>query len=313
MKTGPMRGLVLAALLLVLVITTTSAYIRLSQAGFGCADWPACYGRSVPMPSAGQLIPEQSTLFWARALHRLAASSAGILLLLIVFLGWDALQGAAARLAAVATVALAGFLAWLGLITPSNLPAVTVGNLLGGMTMFALLWWLHQRGRGSGDGRTLHRLALAALVLQIALGGMIGARQAVLSCVTLPACAGGWWPDSVDWRLFNPFFALSESDIGSAAGSATREALIMSHRYGAVLVATILCVLGVKTVRHGARVAVSGWLLLGMLGLQLLLGAGMVLANFPLPLALLHNLCAALLLGATVGLSWQNSETEEEA
>jgi cytochrome c oxidase assembly protein subunit 15 len=255
------------------------------------------------------LIPERSTLFWARALHRLAASSAGILLLLIVFPGWDALQGAAARVAAVVTVALAGFLAWLGLITPSTLPAVTIGNLLGGMTMLALLWWLHQRDRGSGAGRTLHRLALAALVLQIALGGMIGARHAVLSCVTLPACAGGWWPDSIDWRLFNPFFVLSESDMGSAAG----EALIMSHRYGAVLVATILCVLGVKAVRRGARVAARGWLLLGMLGLQLLLGASMVLANFPLSLALLHNLCAALLLAATVGLSWQNSGTREEA
>jgi len=309
MKPGSMRWLVLAALLLVLVITTTSAYIRLSQAGFGCADWPACYGRSVSTPSAGQLIPEHSTLFWARALHRLAASAAGILLLLIAFLGWNALQGAAARLAALATVALAGFLAWLGLITPSNLPAVTVGNLLGGMTMLALLWWLHQRDRGAGAGRTLHSLALAALTLQIALGGMIGARHAALSCVTLPACAGGWWPDAADWRLFNPFFALSELDMRSAA----REALIMAHRYGAVLVATIVCVLGVKAVRRGARAAARGWLLLGILGLQLLLGAGMVLANFPLPLALLHNVCAALLLGATAGLSLRNSETPEKA
>lgn len=309
MKPGPMRWLVLVALLLVLVITTTSAYIRLSQAGFGCADWPACYSRSVSTPAAGQLIPERSTLFLARALHRLAASAAGILLVLIVFLGWNALQDAAARLAAVATVALAGFLAWLGLLTPSNLPAVTIGNLLGGMIMLALLWWLHQRGRDAGAGRMLRRLALAALVLQIVLGGMIDARHAVLSCVTLPACAGGWWPDSIDWRLFNPFFALSESDPGSAA----HEALIMSHRYGAVLAATILCALGVKAVRRGARVAARGWLLLGMLGLQMLLGAGMVLTNFPLPLALAHNLCAALLLGVTIGLSWQNSEPKEEA
>ncbi len=45
----------------------------------------------------------------------------------------------------------------------------------------------------------------------------------------------------------------------------------------------------------------------------MLLGAGMVLANFPLPLALAHNLCAALLLGVTIGLSWQNSEPREEA
>ncbi|MEK7437794.1 MAG: COX15/CtaA family protein [Pseudomonadota bacterium] len=306
MKPGPLRWLVLAALLLVLVITTTSAYIRLSQAGFGCADWPACYGRSVSAYSAGQLIPERSALFWARAMHRLAASSTGILLLLIVFLGWDKLQGTAARLAAVTTVILAGFLAWLGLFTPSKLPAVTLGNLLGGMSLLALLWWLHQRDRGGG--RKLQWLALAALALQIALGGMIGARHAALSCITLPACAGGWWPDAVDWRLFNPFLALSASDMGSAA----REALIMSHRYGAALVAGILCLLGVKAIRRGAHSAAGGWMLLGMLGLQMLLGAGMVVANFPLPLALLHNLGAALLLGATIGLSWRNSKNQEE-
>lgn len=308
MKPGPMRWLVLAAVLLMLILTTTSAYIRLSQAGFGCADWPACYGRA-RLPEAGQLFPGHAPLFWAHALHRFTASSVGILLILIVFLGSKEFQAMGARLAAWTVLALAGLLAVLGIATPSTLPAVTLGNLLGGMTMLALLWWLHQCDRRTGTGRTLDRLALAALALQIALGGMISARRAVLSCVTLPACAGGWWPDSVDWRLFNPFFALGESEMGSAAG----EALIMSHRYGAVLLATILCVLGAKAVRRGSRVAARGWLLLGLLALQLLLGTSMVLANFPLPLALLHNLCAALLLGATVGLSCQDSETQEEA
>jgi cytochrome c oxidase assembly protein subunit 15 len=304
-----MRWMVLAALLLVLVIITASAYIRLSQSGLGCADWPACYGRSIAMPPAGQLIPERTSLFWARTLHRLSASSIGILLLLIVFLGWDALQGAATRRAAIAAVLLAALLAWIGMITPSKLPAVTIGNLLGGMAMFALLWWLYQPGRVAGGARTLRRLALAALALQIALGAMIGARHVALACLTLPACAGGWWPDATDWRLFNPFFALSDSDPGSAA----REALVMAHRYGALLVATLLCVLGVKAIRRGARAAAGGWLLLGMLGLQLLLGAGMVLAHFPLPLALLHNLGAALLLGATVGLSCEDGATQEDA
>lgn len=125
----------------------------------------------------------------------------------------------------------------------------------------------------------------------------------------MPACAGGWWPDPIDWRLFNPFLALSEANLGAAA----REALSMVHRYGAALVAAILCVLGVKAVRRGARTAARGWLLLGLLGLQLLLGAGMVLANFPLTLALLHNLGAALLRGANAGLSCENVETKEEA
>ena len=310
MKPGPMRWLVLAALLLVLVITTTSAYIRLSQAGLGCADWPACYGRAVQLPEAGQLIPGQSSLFWARAIHRLAASSIGVLLVLIVFLGRENLQGAGARVAAWAALGLAGLLAGLGMITPSNLPAVTLGNLLGGMTMAAVLWWLHQRGRGEPAvaGRMLLWCALAALALQIALGGMIGARQGALACVTLPECSGRWWPESTDWRVFNPFFGLPAAEQAAAALAP----LAMAHRYGALLLAVILCTLGVGAIRRGARAATLGWALLGLLALQLLLGVAMVLANFPLPLALMHNLGAVLLLGAAISLFWQDPATEEQ-
>lgn len=310
MKPGPMRGLVIATLLLMLVLTTTSAYIRLSQAGLGCSVWPACYGRSVALPEAGQLLPGHAPLFWAHALHRLAASSVGVLLVLVVFLGRQELQGMGARIATWTVLALAGLLAVLGIVTPSNLPAVTLGNLLGGMTMVALLWWLHQRGRGESahTGGMLFWLALAALALQIALGGMIGARHAALACVTLPGCDGSWWSESTDWRLFNPFFGLPASDTVSAALAP----LAMAHRYGALLVAAILCVLGVRAIRRGAHTAALGWVLLGMLGLQLLLGAAMVLANFPLPLALMHNLCAALLLGATVSLLWRDAPTKEQ-
>ncbi len=305
MKPGPMRGLVLAALLLVLVITTTSAYIRLSQAGFGCADWPACYGHSVATPAVGQLIPEGPALFWARAVHRLAASSTGIVLLLIVFLGWNALQDLAGRLAAVATVVLAGLLAGLGMVTPSTLPAVTLGNLLGGMCMAALLWWLYRRGKDAypGAGRPLLWIALAALALQIALGGMIGARRAVLACTSFPACNGSWWPGTPDWRVFNPFF---NSPVSIDAVSSLAP-LAMAHRYGALLLAAMLLPLGIASARRERGASVRGWLLLAALGLQLLLGAVMVLADFPLLLALLHNLGAVLLLGAVISLLGRRS------
>lgn len=309
MKPGPMRVVVLVAFLLVLVIIATSAYIRLSQAGLGCADWPACYGRAVQLPEPGQLLPGDTPMLWARALHRLSASAVGVLLILIVFLGREELQGTSARVAAWMALTLAGLLAWLGLVTPSNLPAVTLGNLLGGMTMAALLWGLHQRGGGEsgGAGRTLLWLALAALALQIALGAMIGARHAALACVTLPGCGGGWWPESTDWRLFNPFFGLPTSDQIAAA----LEPLTMAHRYGALLVTVILCALGTRAIRRGARAAVLGRALLGMLGLQLLLGAAMVLADFPLLLALMHNLGAVLLLCASISLLWPDSPAKE--
>ena len=40
-----LRRIALAALLLILAVTTLSAYMRLANAGLGCADWPACYGQ----------------------------------------------------------------------------------------------------------------------------------------------------------------------------------------------------------------------------------------------------------------------------
>jgi heme a synthase len=310
MKPGPMRWVVFAALLLMLVLTTTSAYIRLAQAGLGCADWPACYGRA-RLPQAGQLLPEHAPLFWAHALHRLAASSVGVLLMLVAFLGRKELQGMGARLAAWTVLALAGFLAVLGVVTPSGLPAVTLGNLLGGMGMVALLWWLHQRWRGRSEGgdRLLLWLAFAALTLQILLGGMVGARHAALACTTLPVCDGSWWPEPADWRLFNPFFGGPAADSTQAA----LKPLAMAHRYGALPVAAILCVLGVGAIRRGARAAALGWTLLGLLAMQLFLGAVTVLASFPLVLALLHNLCAALLLCATVSLLWQHASAQAQA
>ena len=299
MNSSPLRWLVPAALLLVVLIVSTSAYIRLSQDGLGCAGWPDCYGRDVRLPAAGQLLPEPSDLFWARALHRFTASLVSVLLVMIALFGWKDARGT--RGAALALLALAGFLGILGVATPSTLPAVTIANLLGGMSMVALLWWLY-RGRHEGPvpagGGALAWLVIAALVLEIALGGMMSARHAALACVTLPACTGGWLPEVADWRVFNPFFG-----IGTAASAGYElQAVAMAHRAGAVLVAALVVALAVAMLRRSQETARYGWIMLGLVGVQLPLGAVMVFASLPLPLALAHNLCAALLFAAAAGL-----------
>ena len=49
-----MRTLTFLALLLVIVLVSLSAYLRLAHSGIGCADWPACYGRIGEPPEVTQ-------------------------------------------------------------------------------------------------------------------------------------------------------------------------------------------------------------------------------------------------------------------
>src|SRR5690606_11467957 len=83
----------------------------------------------------------------ARALHRVTATLAGVLVLLVVAFGWSTMGGGERIAAAVALVDTV-FLSWLGRYTPHDLPLVTLGNLIGGLLLAAALAWIAAARRG---------------------------------------------------------------------------------------------------------------------------------------------------------------------
>jgi cytochrome c oxidase assembly protein subunit 15 len=299
---GPLRNALWVTALLVLIVIAASAFIRLSQGGLDCAEWPACYANqsAAVIEKANQpAVADSAPIAVARGIHRITATVVGILLIGTVLLGWDKFKGVTGKCAALAAIALTAFLAWLGRYTPSDLPAVVLGNMLGGMILFGLLWSLAGGGPeiSRHRGAAVHIMTLVALALQMALGGMLSARRELLSCPTLPSCNGSWWPARVDGGLFNPLAINADVATDGAA-------LVLAHRFGAVVIALLVGGIALSAIRAGGRAARAGKLLFVLLAVQGLLGASLVLIERPLPLAVSHNFCAALLLATLVSLLW---------
>jgi len=309
------RLLLVLAALLAFCVVGLGAYVRLSDAGLGCPDWPGCYGHLVGVPDqpheqaqAAQAFPGKPVhagKAWKEMVHRYLAGTLGLLILAITVLAWRQ------RIATAATTVLAGvvvFQALLGMWTVTLLlkPMVVTAHLLGGMTTLSLLVWLVQRPEGLAR-RGPHQLALAALIvvaIQIALGGWVSSNYAGLACQDFPTCQGAWLPAMDFPRAFTLHRELGQTADGALLPFAALTAIHWSHRFWAVVVILVVGSLAVSLIvttvwrRYGLALA-------GLLLLQVGLGIANVLLSLPLPLAVAHNLGAALLLAALVVVNYR--------
>lgn len=290
---------------LVLVITSLSAFIRLSRAGQGCEPWPQCQSAAATQEQAGAAQPDPGDgVAMARMSHRVVASTALLLVMAMagLALGAGTALRAEARLA-LALVGLALSLAVLGRWSgQSRLPAVTLGNLLGGFAMFAVSVRLAlMAGRtdaaGPRPGAWLG-VATALAWAQAVLGGLVSAGQAGLSCPALGAC--DWRAGA--WQVFNPWVMPAGDVLPTHSAGALVHLL---HRWSGVALALVLLVLAWQAWRLGRR-AVAAWLLALPL-LLVVLGLVQVWLRLPLPLVLVHNAATALLLGVLMGMGAHRS------
>lgn len=236
-----------------------------------------------------------------RAVHRVVASSLLLLLMAMTVFAWRGkLRLVAEERAILLALGLVLFLAVLGVFTSgARLPAVTLGNLLGGLLLFAACVRLAVAPAPMAQParRRLRRWAWLAgtlLVLQAGLGALVSAGYAGLSCPQLVSCT----PGADAWSALNPWH-IPGADAG-ALGYAAGIGVQLLHRWLTFAVVAALAALAVAAWRAGQRGS-AAWLL-GLAALQVELGVTLVLAQLPLGAALAHNLIAALLLGAVAGL-----------
>lgn len=304
---------VLIAALLAFCVVVLGAYVRLSDAGLGCPDWPGCYGHlTVPHSELVQQAfphkPLEAHKAWKEMVHRYFAGTLGLLILAVCVMAWLD-RGRIATSPAVPTVLLilVAFQAALGMWTVTLLlkPAIVSLHLLGGMTTLALLaWiasgrWLSAVPANSQYLRPWALLGLAVLACQIALGGWTSSNYAALACADFPTCQSIWWPQMDFARAFHLVHEVGMNADGSQLSMESLTAIHYMHRIGALLTFVYLGWLGIKLWRapglHRLGAALAGLLLL-----QVSLGISNVVFSLPLPVAVAHNAGAALLLVALV-------------
>ena len=308
------------AALVALCVVMLGAYVRLSDAGLGCPDWPGCYGQ-LTAPSDAEAIaaanaahpqrPVESAKAWKEMIHRYLASFLGLIIIVIAGIAWsrrkepDSPVGLAWFL-----VALVVFQGLLGMWTVTLLvnPAIVTAHLTGGLATLALLWWLAMGHGHLFDARpsaALLRLrpwALGGLALvcsQILLGGWTSTNYAAVACTEFPTCYGGlWWPETDFRQGFTLWRPLGVDYEFGVLDSAARTAIHLTHRIGALMVLIYIGALAVAVTRRadngthrGVGIAIGAALLL-----QVGFGISNVVGHLPLPVAVAHNGGAAVLL-----------------
>ena len=360
------------AVALTLCVVVFGSFVRLSDAGLSCPDWPTCYGRAAwPQAAhevndhvASAIRPFENHKAWREQVHRHLAATLGLLVLLLAVLAARKRRHGIAQIAvasllvaaaiplymhgehvAASVLALLGdavllfaalrwsnvdlsrvsaltlaviiFQALLGMWTVTWLlkPIVVMGHLLGGLTTFALLTWMAWRATHRPirlmEADLLKRWVIVGLVLlgvQIALGGWVSANYAALSCGAgswsannFPKCVGQWWPPHDFGEGFVLWRGIGVDYEGGVLDGASRIAIQMAHRIGAVVVALYLLTFAVRLLRTPGMRSWTVTLVLLVLA-QVTLGILNVKLALPLPVAVAHSAGAVLLLFVLVSL-----------
>ena len=248
--------------------------------------------------------------YGARVAHRYIASVLGLFILAVYIM---ALRQGRARatglLVPSAMFAIMVFLSLLGYYTPTRSnPLITMGNLLGGMSLLGLLWWMMQRDADTfavphalAGYRPLAVLALCLVSLQLVLGGWGSANFASASCPGLLSCDSEVLAVANVAEAFNPLREVQLDDSGAVVRDPALGLLSMTHRVFALLTAAYLAWM-VRKLKARPELRATLLALSAFSISQIVVGVSTIWLDVPLVLLSLHNVLAACLLMAGINL-----------
>ena len=316
------RRAALAATLLCAIVVVVGAWVRLTNAGLGCPDWPGCYGHAHPAQAAERAAEINAAnpdrpFDYQKAInemvHRYIVGGLGLLVIGLVLLSvMNRRDPAQPRVLPWVLLTLLVVQALLGMWTVTLLlkPLVVTLHLLGGLLTLALLWWLAlppARRDLKPAERPLRQFAIAGiavLAIQITLGGWTSTNYAAAACPDFPSCQGSYWPPMDFGNAFILWRGLGIDYEGGVLDAPARVAIHYTHRLGAYVTALVLLGVVAGALRRGqSRATRIAAIAVGLaVVLQVAIGMNLVWKGWPLSLGTAHNAGAALLVLATVAL-----------
>ncbi len=302
------------------------AYVRLSDSGLGCPDWPGCYAQATPWHAQTYITLEESlrpdgavTHFkaWIEMIHRYVATILGVLCIALLGMAikWRAYLSIGYKLAAFILfwICLQGaFGMWT--VTLKLMPIVVTAHLLGGLVLLSLLVWQHTRLAVRSmppiaDDNSPYTvwikwvgLFLLALAIQITLGGWVSTNYAAIACTTIPLCQGVWIPEMNFAKGFTLWRDLGATGTtGEWLPFSALVAIHWVHRMSAVAVMLIALLVLLKLKRASLFKKYRRGIM-AVLTVQILTGISTVFFGYPLLAAVLHTAGAAILIMLTIRL-----------
>lgn len=259
------------------VLLVFGSTVRVFRAGLACPDWPLCYG---------QVVPDWDFKVYLEFGHR---AYAGLISLLFFGVAWaasktDVWPRVRGPFLFAATALFAQVI--LGGLTVLELLAewTVASHLIVGNTFCASLLWMalraspHKAPPAAGAVKWLAVALLIAVPCQMALGGLVSAKEAALVCPAWPTCDGtNWfptWSGAVGVHLMHRTFGYAVGVLGLTTGA-------LAWRRGAGLPALAV---------------------LGFITMQVSLGIANLLFLRPIPVTLAHSGTAALIVLSTTWL-----------
>ncbi|MBV9380137.1 MAG: heme A synthase [Streptosporangiaceae bacterium] len=267
-----LRVLALAAVVANAVIVSTGEAVRLSSSGLGCPDWPKCTNASlVAARSAGQTTLNTWIEFGNRLLNFPLVAVAG----LVFIAAWqyrphgrrrrDLVWLAAAQPAGVIVQAVVG-----GILVLTKLnPALVSVHFLLSSSVLAAAVVLHVRcAEGDGPARPVVRTDLRVLTALLA-----GAVLAMLAAGTVVTGTGPLAGNATASRYHLPLEGVTQlhADVG--------------WFLGAIAVALVI---GLRFSDAPPRVVRYGWVMLGAIGIQGVIGYAQYFSHLPAGLVWVH-------------------------